>query len=92
MRRGARHGPRAQPRARVPLGQVSKLNVADLAGSERVGKTGSSVETLDEAKKINASLSSLCMVIGALSESKPHVPYRNSKLTRILQELSLIHI
>jgi len=60
--------------------------VADLAGSERVGKTGSSGETLDEAKKINASLSSLCMVIGALSESKPHVPYRNSKLTRILQE------
>ena len=69
-----------------PLGQVSKLNVADLAGSERVGKTGSSGETLEEAKKINASLSSLCMVIGALSEAKPHVPYRNSKLTRILQE------
>jgi hypothetical protein len=73
-------------RACFPLGQVSKLNVADLAGSERVGKTGSSGETLDEAKKINASLSSLCMVIGALSEAKPHVPYRNSKLTRILQE------
>ena len=52
----------------------------------QVGKTGSSGETLDEAKKINASLSSLCLVIGALSESKPHVPYRNSKLTRILQE------
>ena len=51
-----------------------------------MGKTGSSGETLDEAKKINASLSSLCMVIGALSESKPHVPFRNSKLTRILQE------
>ena len=60
--------------------------MADLAGSERVGKTGSSGETLEEAKKINASLSSLCMVIGALSEAKPHVPYRNSKLTRILQE------
>ena len=59
--------------------------MADLAGSERVGKTGSSGETLDEAKKINASLSSLCLVIGALSESKPHVPYRNSKLTHVLQ-------
>ena len=66
--------------------KVSKLNIADLAGSEKVGKTGSSGETLEEAKKINASLSALCLVIAALSDGKPHVPYRNSKLTRILQE------
>ncbi len=66
--------------------KVSKLNMADLAGSEKVSKTGSSGETLDEAKKINASLSALCLVIAALSDGKPHIPYRNSKLTRILQE------
>ena len=41
---------------------------------------------MGEAKKINASLSALCLVIAALSDGKPHVPYRNSKLTRILQE------
>jgi hypothetical protein len=66
--------------------KVSKLNIADLAGSEKVAKTGSSGETLNEAKKINASLSTLCLVIAALSEGKPHIPYRNSRLTRILQE------
>ena len=66
--------------------KVSRLNIADLAGSEKVSKTGSSGETLEEAKKINASLSALCLVIAALSDNKPHIPYRNSKLTRILQE------
>ena len=66
--------------------KVSRLNIADLAGSEKVAKTGSSGETLEEAKKINASLSALCQVISSLSEGKPHIPYRNSKLTRILQE------
>ena len=65
--------------------KVSKLNMADLAGSEKVAKTGSSGESLEEAKKINASLSALCLVISSLSDGKPHVPYRNSKLTRILQ-------
>ena len=66
--------------------KVSKLNIADLAGSEKVEKTGASGTTLEEAKKINASLSALCNVIAALSDGKPHIPYRNSKLTRILQE------
>ena len=66
--------------------KVSRLNIADLAGSEKVGKTAASGETLEEAKKINASLSALCLVIAALSDGKPHIPYRNSKLTRILQE------
>lgn len=64
----------------------SRLNIADLAGSEKVGKTGSSGETLQEAKKINSSLSALSNVITALSDGRPHIPYRNSKLTRILQE------
>ena len=63
-----------------------KLNLVDLAGSEKVGKTGASGETLEEAKKINQSLSALGNVINALTEGKKHVPFRDSKLTRILQE------
>ncbi|KAG0255667.1 hypothetical protein DFQ27_006122 [Actinomortierella ambigua] len=64
-----------------------KLYLVDLAGSEKVGKTGASGQTLEEAKKINKSLSALGMVINALTDGKStHVPYRDSKLTRILQE------
>ncbi|KAG2753199.1 kinesin heavy chain [Suillus brevipes Sb2] len=63
------------------------LYLVDLAGSEKVGKTGASGQTLEEAKKINKSLSALGMVINALTDSKvKHIPYRDSKLTRILQE------
>ena len=63
------------------------LYLVDLAGSEKVGKTGASGQTLEEAKKINRSLSALGMVINALTDGKSqHVPYRDSKLTRILQE------
>lgn len=67
----------------------SKLHLIDLAGSERVGKTGAANERLKEAQNINRSLSALGDVIGALSETKKksnHVPYRNSKLTFILQD------
>ena len=61
--------------------------LVDLAGSEKIGKTGASGQTLDEAKKINKSLSSLGNVINALTDGKSHhIPYRDSKLTRILQE------
>jgi hypothetical protein len=56
------------------------------AGSEKVGKTGAKGQTLEEAKKINQSLSALGQVIKALSDGKAHIPYRDSKLTRILQE------
>ncbi|WFC97539.1 hypothetical protein MYAM1_000253 [Malassezia yamatoensis] len=63
------------------------LYLVDLAGSEKVGKTGASGQTLEEAKKINRSLSVLGMVINALTDGKSsHIPYRDSKLTRILQE------
>ncbi|KAK7693379.1 hypothetical protein QCA50_002947 [Cerrena zonata] len=63
------------------------LYLVDLAGSEKVGKTGASGQTLEEAKKINKSLSALGMVINALTDGKAkHIPYRDSKLTRILQE------
>ena len=64
-----------------------KLYFVDLAGSEKVGKTGASGQTLEEAKTINKSLSALGNVINALTDGKSkHIPYRDSKLTRILQE------
>ncbi|ORX90911.1 kinesin-domain-containing protein [Basidiobolus meristosporus CBS 931.73] len=67
--------------------KTGKLYLVDLAGSEKVGKTGASGQTLEEAKKINKSLTTLGMVINALSDGKStHIPYRDSKLTRILQE------
>jgi hypothetical protein len=64
------------------------LNLVDLAGSEKVSKTGAQGETLEEAKKINLSLSALGMVISnlAANNSDGFVPYRDSKLTRILQD------
>lgn len=67
--------------------KVGKLHLVDLAGSEKVAKTGASGERLDEAKNINRSLSALGNVINALTDKKyTHVPYRDSKLTRVLQE------
>uniref|UniRef100_A0A673AUJ8 Kinesin-like protein n=1 Tax=Sphaeramia orbicularis TaxID=375764 RepID=A0A673AUJ8_9TELE len=64
-----------------------KLYLVDLAGSEKVSKTGAEGSVLDEAKNINKSLSALGNVIAALSEGKKtHVPYRDSKMTRILQD------
>lgn len=64
-----------------------KLYLVDLAGSEKVGKTGAEGITLEEAKMINKSLSALGMVINSLTDGKSfHIPYRDSKLTRILSE------
>ncbi|EPX73214.1 kinesin-like protein Klp3 [Schizosaccharomyces octosporus yFS286] len=64
-----------------------RLFLVDLAGSESVGKSGAVGQTLEEAKKINRSLSTLGMVINSLTENKHgHIPYRDSKLTRILKE------
>lgn len=67
--------------------RVGKLNLVDLAGSERQSKTGATGNRLVEATKINLSLSALGNVISALVDGKAsHVPYRDSKLTRILQD------
>ena len=64
-----------------------KLYFVDLAGSEKVEKTNVKGQQLEEAKNINKSLTCLGMVIKALTNEKAtHIPYRDSKLTRILQE------
>ncbi|XP_075133891.1 kinesin-like protein KIF17 isoform X2 [Leptodactylus fuscus] len=67
--------------------RAGKLNLVDLAGSERQSKTGATGERLKEATKINLSLSALGNVISALVDGKSkHIPYRDSKLTRLLQD------
>lgn len=69
--------------------KTGKLFLVDLAGSEKISKTGAVGQTLEEAKGINKSLTALGMVINALTEknkSNGHIPYRDSKLTRILSE------
>eukprot|EP01022_Parablepharisma_sp_SALTPOND_P030089 TRINITY_DN752_c0_g2_i1.p1 TRINITY_DN752_c0_g2~~TRINITY_DN752_c0_g2_i1.p1 ORF type:complete len:1098 (+),score=127.79 TRINITY_DN752_c0_g2_i1:4952-8245(+) len=62
------------------------LNLVDLAGSEKVGKSGAQGQLFEEGTKINLSLSALGNVIHALSSNFDYVPYRDSKLTRLLQE------
>lgn len=70
--------------------RIGKLNLVDLAGSERLKVTGATGQRLEECKKINQSLSCLGNVISVLIDKKrrssTHIPYRNSKLTRLLED------
>ncbi|XP_071448813.1 kinesin-like protein Klp61F [Hetaerina americana] len=66
--------------------KTGKLNLVDLAGSENIGRSGAVEKRAREAGNINQSLLTLGRVITALVERAPHVPYRESKLTRLLQD------
>ncbi|KAJ6892465.1 kinesin-like protein KIN-UC isoform X2 [Populus alba x Populus x berolinensis] len=70
----------------IPRVRKSKLLIVDLAGSERLDKSGSEGHLLEEAKFINLSLTSLGKCINALAENSPHIPTRDSKLTRLLRD------
>jgi len=78
-----------QPNHLTPLAGQSaraRLLLVDLAGSELARKTGAQGATLKEAGSINKSLSALGNVIRALTSNRAHVPYRDSKLTRLLED------
>lgn len=66
--------------------KIGKLNLVDLAGSENIGRSGAQDKRAREAGNINQSLLTLGRVMTALVERRPHVPYRESKLTRLLQD------
>ncbi|CAH8572565.1 unnamed protein product [Heterobilharzia americana] len=66
--------------------RIGKLHLVDLAGSENVGRSGAVEKRAREAGSINQSLLTLGRVITALVERAPHIPYRESKLTRLLQD------
>jgi len=68
------------------VGSYGKLHLVDLAGSERLSRTGASGDRLKEAQNINKSLSALGDVIAAAAAKQGHIPYRNSKLTHVLQD------
>ncbi|XP_058204576.1 kinesin-like protein KIN-UA isoform X3 [Rhododendron vialii] len=70
----------------IPIVRNSKLLIVDLAGSERLDKSGSEGHSVEEAKFINLSLTSLGKCINALAENSPHIPVRDSKLTRLLRD------
>jgi len=65
---------------------LGKLNLVDLAGSENIQRSGASDKRAAEAGLINKSLLTLGRVINALVDKSPHIPYRESKLTRLLQD------
>lgn len=84
--------PRATEKGKPGAGKVEmkatfgKLTVVDLAGSERIKKSGVTGAQLKEATNINSSLLAFGNVVQALAEKKKFIPYRDSKLTRILED------
>ncbi|KTW30625.1 hypothetical protein T552_00341 [Pneumocystis carinii B80] len=66
--------------------RVGKLNLVDLAGSENIGRSGAENKRAREAGMINQSLLTLGRVINSLVDKSQHIPYRESKLTRLLQD------
>jgi len=66
--------------------KVGKLNLVDLAGSENIERSGATGKRAAEAGRINKSLTTLGRVITALVEHRDHIPYRESNLTRLLQD------
>ncbi|OUM68205.1 hypothetical protein PIROE2DRAFT_24959, partial [Piromyces sp. E2] len=66
--------------------KVGKLNLVDLAGSESIGRSGAENKQAREAGMINQSLLALGRVINSLVDKAQHIPYRESKLTRLLQD------
>ncbi|KAJ3360592.1 kinesin motor protein cin8 [Allomyces arbusculus] len=70
----------------IDLVRTGKLNLVDLAGSENIGRSGAQDKRAREAGMINQSLLTLGRVINALVEKSCHIPYRESKLTRLLQD------
>ena len=66
--------------------RIGKLNLVDLAGSENIGRSGAMDKRAREAGNINQSLLTLGRVITCLVDRTPHIPYRESKLTRLLQD------
>ncbi|XP_075858877.1 kinesin-like protein KIF25 [Microcebus murinus] len=86
-RRKAACGPARPPDPTDPAERASaQLQLVDLAGSECAGVSGAAGSVLREASWINRSLAALADVLGALAERRGHVPYRNSRLTRLLQD------
>ncbi|XP_077756132.1 kinesin-like protein KIF25 isoform X3 [Canis aureus] len=80
--------PAGSPGAQQPKEQVhAKLQLVDLAGSECAGLSGVTGSALRETSFINRSLAALADVLGALSERRGHIPYRNSQLTHFLQDV-----
>lgn len=80
------HVERREPTHGIPEGVLvsSTLTMVDLAGSERVKKSGVQYQQLEESKAINLSLSALGNCVSALAHGRAHIPYRDSKLTRLL--------
>jgi kinesin family member 11 len=66
--------------------RTGKINLVDLAGSENISRSGATNQRAKEAGNINQSLLTLGRVITGLVEKTPHIPYRESKLTRLLQD------